>query len=271
MMLSGATDKLQLITSAAATVDVVSAYIKASDTTGVFSSGAPENTAISSATTTDISAVAGSNTIKRIKFMSIRNRDATLSCDVTVQYKPSGTALEIHKVTLATGDCLQYIEGIGFFTLTATAKLNRLLRVTSDVINATTSFADITGLTQALKSGKTYAVEAHLFHTNNASTTGSQFGYNIGAAPTVSMFGNNSAVTNSVTAGAFSTGTATARDTAITAQTTGQTAVGHTILGGYVQPSADGTFALRCASEVAVAAGLTVKAGSWMMIRETDN
>ena len=35
--------------------------------------------------------------------------------------------------------------------------------------------------------------------------------------------------------------------------------------------AADGTFAVRCASEVAVAAGLTVKAGSWLRLWETDN
>ena len=32
----------------------------------------------------------------------------------------------------------------------------------------------------------------------------------------------------------------------------------------------DGTFALRCASEVAVAGGLVIKAGSWMRLREID-
>lgn len=42
-------------------------------------------------------------------------------------------------------------------------------------------------------------------------------------------------------------------------------------LSGYIQPSANGTFAIRCKSEIAVAAGLTVKAGSWLRIWETDN
>lgn len=271
MMLSGATDKFQLVTSSAATIDVVANSILASSSTGAFSSALPENTPISSATTTDIVAAAGGSTIKRVKFFTARNKDASLSCDVTVLYKPSGTALEIHKVTLAPGDCLQFIEGIGFFTLTSTAKLNKLLRVSSDVVQALTSFADITGLTIALKSGKTYAFEAHIFSTNNAATTGSQFGYNIGAAPTVSLISSIQVGTSSTTAAVMVAGSATARDTAASASTLGTTSAKTDLLSGYVQPSADGTFALRVASEVAVAAGVTVKAGSWMMIRETDN
>lgn len=272
IFLSGTTDKLQLITSSAATIDVNAGYVDAGSASGTVSAIAPQNTAISSATTTDIVGAPGSSTIRNVKQFTARNKDASLSCDVTVQINVSGTLYQLHKVTLGVGDCLQYIEGVGFFTLTSTAKLNALLYAPSDVVFATAAtFADITGLTIALKSGKHYAFEAHLFHTNNASTTGSQFGINIGAAPTLLVGGNISAVTNSVTAGVVAIGTATARDTAFTAQTTGQTAIGETDIAGFIIPSADGTFALRATSEVSVAAGLTVKAGSWLMVRETDN
>lgn len=270
--LTSTTDKLSVISSAAATLDVQANWIDAVLTTGVMSNAGRTNTAISSATTTDIVAVPGASTLRTVKQITIRNKDASLACDVTVQYNANGTLTELDKVTLGTQDCFIYIEGIGFFLRSATSKLNKTLRVISDVTFATAAtFSDITGLTQALKSGKTYAVMAHLFHINNLSTTGSQFGYNIGAAPTLAVFGNHSGVTNSVTAGAQSIGTATARDTAITAQTTGSATVTHTIVGGYIQPSADGTFALRGASEVTVASGMIVKAGSWLRITETDN
>lgn len=272
LFLAATTDKLQLTTSTAATIDVQGNYIDANSTTGAFTGGGKQNTAISSATTTDVLAAPASATLRTLKQMTIRNKDTALSCDVTAVYNQNSTTFEVHKVTLGTGDTLEYIEGVGFFTLTSTAKLNTLLRVTGDVTFATAAtFADITGLTVALKSGKTYAVVAHLFHISNATTTGAQFGYNIGAAPTVSIMGNYSGVTNSVTAGAMSLGTATARDTALTAQTTGSSANTYTIIGGYVQPSADGTFALRATSEVTVASGLIVKAGSWLNVRETDN
>lgn len=270
--LTNTTDKLSVISSTAATLDVQANWVDAVISTGAVSNFGRTNTAISSATTTDVVGVPGSSTLRTLKQMTIRNKDATLSCDVTVQYNANGTLTEMEKVTLATGDCLIYIEGIGFFLRTSTAKLNTVLRVVNDVTHATAAtFADITGLTVALKSGITYAIEAHLFHINNATTTGSQFGYNIGAAPTVALFGNHSGVTNSVTAAALSIGTQASRDTAITAQTTGSSGITHTMIGGYIQPSADGTFALRATSEVTVASGLIVKAGSWMSVRQTDN
>lgn len=267
------TDKISVITSAAASVDVNANYIDATTATGVMIGAGRQNTAIVTATTTDVLPAPGAGTtLRTLKQMTIRNKDATLACDVTVQYNANGTLCELEKMTLGTGDCLIYIEGIGFFLRTSTAKLEKYLRVVNDVTHATAAtFADITGLTVALKSGKTYVVKAHIFHINNATTTGSQFGYNIGAAPTVALFGNHSGITNSVTAGAISLGTSATRDTALTAQSTGSAGITHTILAGYIQPSADGTFALRGTSEVTVASGMIVKAGSFMQVRETDN
>jgi len=62
------------------------------------------------------------------------------------------------------------------------------------------------------------------------------------------------------------------RDDMKVVETTGPGAVNMlAIISGYIVPSADGTFAVRCASEVAVASGLTIKAGSWLRIWETDN
>lgn len=272
IFLAATTDKLQLVTSAAATVDVQANYIDAVSTTGAFSGGGKQNTAITTATTTDILAAPASSTLRTLKQVTIRNKDASLACDVTVVFDQNGTDFEIHKVTLQTGATLEYIEGVGFFTLQSTAKLNKMLYVTADSVHATAAtFADITGLTTPLLSGINYMFESHLFHISNATTTGAQFGVNIGAAPTTLILANISGVTNSVTAGAISLGSATARDTAVTAQTTGSANITHTVLAGFIQPSADGTFAMRATSEVTVSAGLTVKKGSWLYIRQTDN
>ena len=261
------TDKIELVTSAASTVDVNVNFVDAAAATLVPSAAGKQNTAIVTAATTDILASPGASTTRTLKQMTARNKDASLSNDLTVRYNANGTTYELHKVTLLAGQTLEYIEGVGFFTLKPAAGLDVLKIMPNDTTHATAAtFADITGLTQPLLSGLKYSVLTCLFHTNNASTTGSQFSYNIGAAPTAALFGNYSAVTNSVTAGVMSTGTATARDTAITAQTTGQTATGITIIGGFIQPSADGTFAMRATSEVTVASGLVVKAGSWMRL-----
>jgi hypothetical protein len=272
MFLAATTDKLQLITSAAATVDVNVNYVDAVKTTGATSDLNRQNTAITTATTTDILAAPGASTTRNAKQLTVRNKDASLACDVTVVFNQNGTSFELHKVSLGTGDTLEYIEGVGFFTLTPSAKLNTMVCVKADSVHATAAtFADIAGLTVPLLIGKDYIFEAHLFHISNATTTGAQFGVNIGAVPTTLIVGNISGVTNSVTAGAISLGTATARDTAITAQTTGSAGITHTIISGCITPSANGIFAMRATSEVTVASGLTVKKGSWLAVRQTDN
>lgn len=268
LILALTTDKLQLVTDTTATLDV---HVSFQDLSGTTVTPGKQNTAISTATTTDILASPGASTYRNAKTINIRNKHATITASPILVFDANSTDYELHKATLLPGEALEYVEGIGFFTLTSAPKVNVFKRVTSNVVNATTSFADITDLTQALLSGKKYAVQACLFHVGNATTTGASFGYNIGAAPTVSLFGNLQPTTNAVVTGVIACGTITARDTAITASTTSTTGNATTWIGGYIQPSADGTFAMRCASEIAVAAGVTVLAGSWMQVRELDN
>lgn len=269
LILALTTDKISLISGSAATLD---AHVSYMDYNGTTVTPGKQNTAISLATTTDILGVPGASTQRNAKTINVRNKSTTLSCDVTIQFNANGTLFELHKVTLNTGDCLQYIEGIGWFTITSAAKLDTKLRVTADVINATTSFADVTGLTCPVKSGKFYNFLAHLYHQTNATTTGAQFGVN-GPSITSMIASAIQQITSSVTAAAYgSSASVTARDTAAVVETTGPGAVNMlAIMSGMINPSADGTFAVRCVSEVAVAAGLTVKAGSWCRIWETDN
>lgn len=264
--LLGTTDKLQLITSSAANIDVVASYFDAVASGLTSPIGGRQATTIAAAATTDIVATPAASAIRNVKSLFIRNRHASLSCDVTVIVNISATLYELHKATLRASEALEYIEGLGFFTL-APGRLDRRLRVASDVVNATTAFADVTGLTCPVQNGKTYNFEAHLIHVNNATTTGSQFGINGPSLSNVHV-ATIDTVTPSVTGAALSAGAATAVNTAATAQTTGSTTNRLGILSGVFTAGADGTFAIRCASEVAVAAGLTVRAGSWCHLWE---
>lgn len=115
--LAATTDKLQITTSSAATLDVQINYIEAVSATGAVSSIGRQNTALSSATTTDVLSAPGSSNTRTLKQMTVRNKDASLSCDVTLIFNQNGTSFEIYKATLATGDVLEYIEGVGFFIL----------------------------------------------------------------------------------------------------------------------------------------------------------
>lgn len=262
---TGTSDKLEMVTAGSSiSLDVHVSWV---DKGASAQTPGRTNSAISSATTTTICGSVASGEFRNVKTINARNKHATGSVDVTVQFDIGGTDYELYKVTLAPNDVLQYIEGVGWFVIKPLL-LNAYRACSADVVNATTSFADITDLTVPLLANKTYCFEAQLTHVNNASTTGSRFGYNIGAAPTDARISTIDTVTTSVTASAHSAGSVTARDTAITAQTTGSTSDRLANIVGFIIPSADGTFAMRCASEVAVAAGITVRKGSWLHIWE---
>ena len=275
-----ANDKLQVVTSAAGTIKPELSWIIVNTAAPpvVQDTDSTPKADITTATTTDLLAGAAS-TKNRIGHLSLYNSHASVTNDVTVQLTDGTLTTPIIKATLLPSESLIYTGSVWIHydsngvPKVAAAKLDTKLRVTSDVVNATTSFADVTGLTVGLISGRAYAFECHLYHQTNATTTGAQFGVNIGAAPTVLNLAAIQQITSSVTAAAYgSSAMVTARDTAAVVETTGPGAVNMlAIISGYIVPSADGTFAVRCASEVAVASGLTIKAGSWLRIWETDN
>lgn len=277
MLLVNTTDKIRATLSAAVTVDVLSHYIDASNNASPPVVQDPMGrllTALSSTTTTDIVAAPASNEVRNVKEITARNRSAGTPVDITITYDANGTIIEIIKATLQPGDTLQYIQGIGWFVFTP-GKLLANKRVATDVANATTSFADVTGLTVPVKSGKHYNFEAHLFHIENAATTGARWGVNGPAMTAMRLFGLGM-YTGSLTAATMQGNTAdvAALDTAVPGVTTASPAtpqVALMILTGWINPSADGTFAVRFQSEVAVAAGVTVKAGSWLQLWESDS
>jgi len=271
-MILVAGDKLQLTTSSAATIKSMVSYIDCSDTTGDFSSGGTQKTAIASATTTDILATPGASTLRRMKMGVWRNADASLACDVTVVLDVSATDYEIHKVTLNAGDTLEYIEGIGFFPLTSTAKLNSTKYVTANSVHATAAtFADITGLTWPVISGNNYTFHCGFAAITNATTTGAQFGIG-GVAMTGMIAAGHSVLLGSPTASAtITSGVVTAINTAVMAQTTGAATNQPHTMWGWFRPSASGTFAIRATSEVTVANGLIVLQGSWARVTQSDN
>lgn len=278
LLLTSTSDKIQLITGSAGAVKSHASWVD--NLAGAMTPGRTNPASITTATTTDLVGSPAASTYRNAKFISARNDHASVSNLLTVQHTDGTNVTPIWKGTLLPGESINFNEGQGWQYLDAnglpklpTTKLNTTLYVTSDVVNATTSFADVTGLTVSLQSGKKYAFEARLFHQTNATTTGAQFGVNIGAAPTQLNLSAIQQITTSVTAATYgSSAMVTARDTAAVVETTGPGAVNMlALLTGFIIPSADGTFAIRCASEVAVASGLTVKAGSWLLIREVDN
>lgn len=268
LLLAATTDKFQLTTDTTSAVDVHCSYVDASNTTLVPSGAGRQNTAISSISTTDILAAPGASTVRNLKTFNARNKSTTTAVQVTFIFNQNGTSFELHKTTLLAGEALEYIEGIGFFKL-ASSRTDRWLRMTSDVTNATTSFADITGLTCPVESGKAYNFEAHLYHFENATTTGPRFGINGPSLTNIQVVGYD-VVVSGVDTTTMRSGSAQAVDTSfVGASLTGRiTTPALALCSGAFTTGAAGTFAMRSQSEIAVAAGVTIRAGSWCHIWE---
>lgn len=277
ILLTAITDKVQIITSTASSCDYHTSYMDMSTADPPVvkgsTSGRTNGNVASAGATTDIVPVPGASTIRNVKQIFVRNKDATLACDVTVQFNQNATLIELCKITLLPGQTLEYNDEYGFFVLASTAKVDYKLRVANDVVFVTAAtFADITGLTCAVVSGKQYNFEAHLYHISNATTTGAQFGIG-GVAMTNMRIQELDVILGSLTAATMGSPTTdvTAVNTAAIAEGTGAATVVLAILSGWFNPSASGTFAIRGTSEVTVAAGLTIKQGSWARIWEADN
>lgn len=273
LILINTTDKLQLVTSAAIALAVHASFMDHTLSGDNFEAG-KQNTAISTATTTDILAAPSSGVTRNAKSLFVRN-DGASDNEVTVRYNANGTTFDLFKTTLASGDVLQYLDGVGFFVTSVSGKMDALLVTTADVNNDTTSWADITGLSIPVLAGKTYAFSAAILYQTNATTTGARFGVNGPATPTYLRLAGIGTVTVSASAAAVSTQTASvsAYDTsAIGAQTTGPGTVDSlAVIEGTIVPSADGTFAMRSQSEVAVSNGVLIRRGSSLHIRTPDN
>ena len=270
LYLFGTTDKFSLITSAAATIDVYASFVDW--LAGAVTPGSPQVTAITTATTTDIVAAPAASTCREVKYMHIRNKGATVASDVTVQLNRSAVLTEIHKVTLNPGEELEWTEATGWFTFAPAPKLDLCKYVTANSVHATAAtFADVTGLTFPVISGRNYAFEVCMAAITNATTTGAQFGIG-GVAMTYMVAAGISTLLGSPTASAtITTGVVTTIDTAVMAQTTGAAVNQPHLMWGGFTPSASGTFAIRATSEVTVSAGLTILKGSWAWVRETNN
>lgn len=117
IILPATTDKLQLITGQAGALDVHVSFTDLPAGASPVVVPGKQNTAITTATTTDILAAPAASTFRNAKTINVRNAHASTSMDVTVQFNQNATLFTLHKVTLRPGEVLQYIEGVGFFVL----------------------------------------------------------------------------------------------------------------------------------------------------------
>lgn len=115
ILLTSNSDKMRVVTTSAANIDVHASYMDYGSS--VVTPGR-KNTAISSATTTDVVESPAASTNRNVKSINIRNRHASTPCTVTVVHTDGATAVELYKAALGPGAVLRYEDGVGFFTET---------------------------------------------------------------------------------------------------------------------------------------------------------
>lgn len=280
LLLALTTDKLGLFTSTTADIDAHVSYIDINSSTGAWVGGGKQNTAIASVVATpgtDILAAPAGTTLRNIKTVNIRNHHATTSNTVTLAYNANGTLYELHKVTLAAGECLEYVEGVGFFVLGA-ANPTLVTSLAADLSSSVTLPQSVTGLVMATVAG-TYDFRYTILYTTSITTTGIRFSvnhtgtvthftYNIGYVDTTATATTAASSQAAVGAAAQTYGVFSARaksvagtGTTISADTTGDSQMD---IWGKAIVTVAGNLELYYGSETAAAT--TVLAGSSLIL-----
>lgn len=115
ILLTSTTDQLQVVTSTGAAVDAHASWVDTQGTApSVTITPGRKNTNITTATTTAAVPPPAAGVQRNLKTLHIRNKDAGLSCDVTVQHTDGTTVSQLYVASLAPGDMLMYTDQLGF-------------------------------------------------------------------------------------------------------------------------------------------------------------
>jgi hypothetical protein len=280
VLLASTSDKIRLTTlTNGINVDVHASYSDQNGSTITFSR---LNTLIATNTTTDVVLAPASSTVRKVKLLTVRNRDASLAQDVTVIHTDGTTAIELIKVTLSAGDVLHFDERRGFRVLDSQGRLKMradqvipasspsytIVTLGSDQTNnnaVANTIADVTGLSFAVTSGNRYWFRFLIMFTAAATTTGSRWSIN-GPALTSLLYKSEYSLTTS--SRTINEGLSAYDNPAASNATSAATTANHAWIEGLIVPSANGTVIARFASEVAGSA-IVAKAGSvlhWMQV-----
>lgn len=111
LLLTSINDRLQVVTSAAVTIDVHASWV---DTAAGTITPGRTNTAISLAATTSVAGAPAASTQRNVKTLHVRNKHASASCDVTIQHTDGTIVAQLYKATLDAGQMLMYTDQAGF-------------------------------------------------------------------------------------------------------------------------------------------------------------
>jgi len=274
IILTNTTDKIQVKLGTTVTTTQLRCFASYRDTTTTSISPLRNVLNTNNTTFVDLVGSPASSTQRIVDYMSIYNSD-TGNETVTISFNDNGTLYELFVATLATGEKIEYQEGLGFKVLTNAGSVKTSLNqgnnpvtsalqavtLGSDVINnnaVANTIQDITGLSFPVLASKSYYFKFVINYTSAATTTGSRFSISGPTFSSLVFMSEYSLTTTTSTRNA----TVIAYDVPSTSSATSAQLVGNmAIIEGYIIPSADGTVIGRFASEVANSA-ITAKAGS---------
>lgn len=167
------TDLVRLVTSVAADVDVHASWMDHTLSTDNYEAGRTP-TAITTAATTTIVAAPAAGVTRNVKTIHIRNKDAADTVDVTVVFEIAGpVTYELHKVTLLPGEALEYVEGVGFFTLVSAPKTTTNASTSDQTANAADTYLTGSNLTvvNRLKVGTMFFIDISATKTAAGTAT----------------------------------------------------------------------------------------------------
>jgi hypothetical protein len=210
MLLQGATDKLQVVTSAVCTVSVHASCFDLDPSQPVNDRVTThrDNTNIVSAATTDVVSPPGGALSRRVDELYVSNTHAANPVDVSILHTDGTTVVELEKATLLAGERISYVRGKGFRVFdvngaekTQISPIFLVKKSLADHANATTTVTEVTDLSLGCGVG-TWTFEYWIRFWSSLSTTGPKLSVNFDG--TVTVFPNTLyAVVADVTGSAF--------------------------------------------------------------------
>lgn len=277
LLLTSTSDLVQLVSSAAVALEVHATYVD--NAAGTITPGRA-NVEITTATTTTVVGSPAASTQRNVQTLLVRNAHASSVNTVTIRHTDGTTAVDVFSVTLAAGEVLQFLDGVGFQVLASTGAVKTSQNqganapggaqssavLSADVTNANAvanTIADVTGLSFPVTSGKKYFFRFTIQYTAAATTTGSRWAIN-GPGGTMRYSSQYSLTTTSVT---INEGVSAHDSPAASSASSAATGANVAIVEGFYEASATGNVIARFASEVASSA-IVAKAGSVVYFHE---
>lgn len=191
MLLVKDTDVIRVITSTTADIDSHASYVDYNSGTGALIPDR-KNTKINTAATTSVVVSPASGVIRNVQDLFVTNVHASTSNQVTIQHYDGTNAVQLESVLLLAGERIairdgvptRLIDALGMEKTNANAAVY-VKPLASDLTNATTTAAKVTGLDYTMGVG-TWIFEYVILWRSDTTTTGVKFGCN--HTGTVSFF-----------------------------------------------------------------------------------